>query len=764
MNSPLTPDQLDRLIASACRTSEELGAAVFPVRVEPDPSDPNKSTKRPLVKGWQNGAAVSNPEAIETLFREHANAVTHAGIQTGRIVVIDLDGEQAQGWWRAHLEMLPMTRTVDTRRPGGKHLFYRVPAHVELRNSAGKIAPGVDFRGVGGFVVDWSAEHPPAVDDVADAPGTLIAFLQRASSIREQPTANARAEEGSIPPGGRNDFLSREAYRLRRQGATVEQILVVLRAINETRCRPPLGDAELRAIADGKERVAPEPASRERVIVQLPAGQLHVYADQAERLIADEVYVRGQQLARLGTAPELGRTMRSLIQRPQDQRVIVPVNGEFLRRRLNTLGEFQTFSRTAKEWRAVDCPRDLCTNILDVGDWQHFRPLEGLAMAPFMRADGTVCDTPGYDGASGVFYAPTATFPPIPKHPTKDDAAAALARMRAPFAQFPFDQGAEAAFLSHILAAVGRHAIDTMPVFFYTASMPASGKTLLAKMPSRLANGVEPGTSPYTDDAEELRKVLFSALLAGDTALLLDNVPSGVKVRSAVLCGFATAPVYSDRRLGASERPTLPNRCTVVMSGNNITPASDMARRSIVIRLVVDAETARGREFAIPDIRAYIGAHRAQLLVDALTVMLAFTQAAPPGMPKPLESFEQYSRIARDPLVWLGVGDAVETQQTETEDDIAPLREAFDLLARYPKFGGKEPFAARDLAAECDQMVAGAELKAAVEAAGCSDASNPIKVGYWLRAHRDRVAAGRKLVNSGPTHGCAKWLLRELPR
>ncbi len=735
---------------SALELAEEYGLPVFPCR--PD--------KRPHTEhGFKD--ASTNLDTIEEWWRRWPDALI--GVPTGKpsnIIVLDVDPD-GLAWYQEHADRLNAGRIHRTRR-AGYHLLYKAPQQ-EIRNTASQIAPGIDVRGEGGYIVWWPAHDCEAVggiDDIAAAPTWL---LERMAQPQKDEPAGA-AGDGFISEGGRNAYLSREAYRLRKQGMAVAQILVVLRAINETRCRPPLGDAELRAIADGKERVAPEPASRERVIVQLPAGQLHVYADQAERLIADEVYVRGQQLARLGTAPELGRTMRSLIQRPQDQRVIVPVNGEFLRRRLNTLAEFQTFSRTAKEWRPVDCPRDLCTNILHVGDWQHFRPLEGLAMAPFMRADGTVCDTPGYDAASGVFYAPTATFPPIPKHPTKDDAAAALARLRAPFAQFPFDQGAEAAFLSHILAAVGRHAIDTMPVFFYTASMPASGKTLLAKMPSRLANGVEPGTSPYTDDAEELRKVLFSALLAGDTALLLDNVPSGVKVRSAVLCGFATAPVYSDRRLGASERPTLPNRCTVVMSGNNITPASDMARRSIVIRLVVDAETARGREFAIPDIKAYIGAHRPQLLVDALTVMLAFTQAAPPGMPKPLESFEQYSRIARDPLVWLGVGDAVETQQTETEDDIAPLREAFDLLARYPKFGGKEPFAARDLAAECDQMVAGAELKAAVEAAGCSDASNPIKVGYWLRAHRDRVAAGRKLVNSGPTHGCAKWLLRELPR
>ena len=255
----LTPEQLDHLIASACRTAEELGVSVFPVRVEPDPSDPNKATKRPLIKGWANGAAVSNPAAIEELFREHANAATHCGIQTGRIVVLDLDGEQAQAWWRAHLEMLPPTRTGDTRRPGGKHLFYRVPANVELRNSAGRIAPGVDFRGVGGFVVDWSAEHPPAVDEVADAPAELIAFLQRASSSREPPSGNdGAAGDGFVGEGRRNEFLSKEAFRLRKLGFTVEQIYPVLLALNAACCRPPLDDTEVRAISEGKANIEAE--------------------------------------------------------------------------------------------------------------------------------------------------------------------------------------------------------------------------------------------------------------------------------------------------------------------------------------------------------------------------------------------------------------------------------------------------------------------------------------------------------------------------
>src|SRR5690606_6897230 len=63
---------------------------------------------------------------------------------------------------------------------------------------------------------------------------------------------------GPVHAGGRNDFLSRKAYGLRRDGATPEQILPMLRAINDTMCDPPLSDDEVAAIARGKAQVQPE--------------------------------------------------------------------------------------------------------------------------------------------------------------------------------------------------------------------------------------------------------------------------------------------------------------------------------------------------------------------------------------------------------------------------------------------------------------------------------------------------------------------------
>jgi hypothetical protein len=52
------------LISHACQMAEELGIPVFPVRVAPDPKHPGKSSKQPLVRDWQNDAAVTNPADV----------------------------------------------------------------------------------------------------------------------------------------------------------------------------------------------------------------------------------------------------------------------------------------------------------------------------------------------------------------------------------------------------------------------------------------------------------------------------------------------------------------------------------------------------------------------------------------------------------------------------------------------------------------------------------------------------------------------------
>lgn len=132
--------------------------------------------------------------------------------------------------------------------------------------------------------------------------------------------------------------------------------------------------------------------------------------------------------------------------------------------------------------------------------------------------------------------------------------------------------------------------------------------------------------------------------------------------------------------------------------------------------------------------------------------------ASEPVVLRPLKSFERWSRIAREPIAWLGYRDAVETQQLETDDELAPLIAAFNALVAHASFAG--PFGAADIASACHGYD-GAALRRTIEASGCSDATNPLRIGYWLREHRDQVAGRYKLVQAGTHAGSARWRLRQ---
>ena len=257
---------MSNLVAHACWLAEEFGFPVFPVRVEPDPEHSGKMLKKPLIKGWQSDAAVTNLETIEELFAAHPQA-THAGIQTGdrsRLVVIDLDGEPGIKWWAAHTDLLPATRTQRTQRPGGKHLYYRTPKDCGLRNSAGQIAEGVDVRANGGFVVDWSADFPPPIDDIAEAPAELIDLLQKSSAKafkgnghdHDGTFVTGMARAGKQGSGARNVTLTKLAGSIRKAGFSAEAIAEALHKENYQRFDPPLPAAEVNRIVDQAEKWA----------------------------------------------------------------------------------------------------------------------------------------------------------------------------------------------------------------------------------------------------------------------------------------------------------------------------------------------------------------------------------------------------------------------------------------------------------------------------------------------------------------------------
>lgn len=140
-------------------------------------------------------------------------------------------------------------------------------------------------------------------------PLCVDAYLQAARELPqnapERPTTahDRAAGDGDgrrVAEGGRNAMLSREAYRLRKQGQTVEQIATVLLAMNGAMCEPPLPEAEVRNIAAGKRAVAPEAGKEPGMAGNEPHPWLRFLAFddsatlRAPEFVLDDVMAAGQ--------------------------------------------------------------------------------------------------------------------------------------------------------------------------------------------------------------------------------------------------------------------------------------------------------------------------------------------------------------------------------------------------------------------------------------------------------------------------------------
>jgi hypothetical protein len=141
------------------------GYAVFPVA----------ASKRPTCPQGFKDAAIE-PCEIRRLWRDHPAPLI--GVPTGEasgLFVLDIDSPrhiEAAEWLERCAPYLPETRQ-QTTRSGGLHLFFR--HHQGLRNSAGRIARGVDTRADGGFIIVWSVPAwLSSPQPLADIPAWLI--------------------------------------------------------------------------------------------------------------------------------------------------------------------------------------------------------------------------------------------------------------------------------------------------------------------------------------------------------------------------------------------------------------------------------------------------------------------------------------------------------------------------------------------------------------------------------------------------------------
>jgi hypothetical protein len=183
--------------------------------------------------------------------------------------VLEDDGPGARDWLRAMEERhgpLPNTWAVSTS-PGRGHRYFLSKAPVP-NVPKDKLAPDVEIKGLGGYVVCPPSIHPDGhpykfvvgpeqMDRPAEAPAWLVELALAHQGAKANGHGPAPAVGAVIVDGQRNRTLTSLAGTMRRPGMSEPAIVAALLEENAARCSPPLDDEEVRTIARSVMRYPP---------------------------------------------------------------------------------------------------------------------------------------------------------------------------------------------------------------------------------------------------------------------------------------------------------------------------------------------------------------------------------------------------------------------------------------------------------------------------------------------------------------------------
>jgi hypothetical protein len=401
------------------------------------------------------------------------------------------------------------------------------------------------------------------------------------------------------------------------------------------------------------------------------------------------------------------------------------------------------------------------------GEWREIRHLEAVVDYPVLRPDGSILSKPGYDCSTGLLFEPAGSIPSLLDRPGKPEALAARDRLLDVVGDFPFEAAAHrAAWLAGLLTPLARFAFTgPSPLFLVDSNVRGAGKGLLLDTISRIVTGQRFTIASYTHDEDELRKRITSLVLAGDRLVLFDNLDG--RFGNAVLDAALTGTAWKDRILGVNRMAEAPLYMTWYATGNNVVVAADTARRICHIRLESPEEWPEERsDFRRPNLLAWVGEHRAELLAAALTVLRAYVVAGLPDQQMPAwGSFEGWSQLVRGAVVWVELPDPAETRLL-LQDRADVVAEGMGvLLAAWEQL---DPERRGLTGAEVIHRVFKAppdplpdyyaDLRDSIEAMlGRPDARG---LGYKLRQFRRRVFRGRFLDTAGKQHQAVRWIVR----
>lgn len=193
----------NNIVWPAAREYVQNGIYVYPVYVSRKPD--GKKSVRP-VGPWRDGSSRSLAD-IGAWQQEHSSAGLLIDTGKSGLVVVDCDGQEGMANWLALNPPAPLA-LVKTAG-GGEHWYYRAhPDHPIGNDQDGKVAPFVDVRGLGGFVIaapttdgigQWSLMGQSPDGWVSDGYWVPQVVIDRMRAVKPSPTAAAEEDPFDDP-------------------------------------------------------------------------------------------------------------------------------------------------------------------------------------------------------------------------------------------------------------------------------------------------------------------------------------------------------------------------------------------------------------------------------------------------------------------------------------------------------------------------------------------------------------------------------------
>ncbi|HUY88988.1 MAG TPA: bifunctional DNA primase/polymerase [Pirellulales bacterium] len=381
--------------------------------------------------------------------------------------------------------------------------------------------------------------------------------------------------------------------------------------------------------------------------------------------------------------------------------------------------------------------------------------ITGIVSCPVLRADGSIATKPRYDRSTGLWLDIDGDWP------SPMSVGEAIQWYDEILHDFPFAEPAhKSAAIAAMVTMVVRHAFGgPAPGFAIDGNAPRLGKGLLSDVFAEIAEGRKATRWRFSQDDEEVRKVITSCALAGSSYVLFDNIKGRLGGRA--LEGVLTAGRWSDRILGTNQTIDVAFNPVWLMTANNATITPDMVGRLVMCKLhTTDEQPGCRTSFKHPDLLAYVKQHRRELATAALSIPYHYIRA---GKPKQAISgwggFDEWNNLVRASIVWAGLPDPDTRAQVaeESDEESSILRQ---LLESWPKGAWSVANVVKTIQtgnfSDNDPYPALREVVAELPGHDKAQA-----LGRVLRDSRGRVLNGKRFVREGGKNG-RKWTVETI--